>query len=109
MCYAESEDALSRQMHAFAAEHVVRGKWKKRERPVLVNSWEGAYFDFNADSVVEMAKVSKELGAELFVLDARLVRQAERRYVFARRLVGSTSKNSAARSRNLPNACAAAV
>lgn len=69
MCYAESEDALSRQMHAFAAEHVVRGKWKKRERPVLVNSWEGAYFDFNADSVVEMAKVSKELGAELFVLD----------------------------------------
>lgn len=69
MCYAETEDALSRQMHAFAAEHVVRGKCKKRERPVLVNSWEGAYFDFNADSVVEMAKVSKELGAELFVLD----------------------------------------
>ena len=69
MCYAETEDALSRQMHAFAAEHVVRGKWKKRERPVLVNSWEGAYFDFNADSVVEMAKVSKDLGAELFVLD----------------------------------------
>ena len=43
----------------------------KRERPVLVNSWEGAYFDFNADSVVEMAKVSKELGAETAELDAQ--------------------------------------
>ncbi len=69
MCYAPSEDALSLAMHAFISEHIVRGKWKKRERPVLVNNWEGTYFDFNEEKILNIARAAKETGVELFVLD----------------------------------------
>ena len=47
MCWAPDEDALSLRMPAFVGEHIVRGKWKRRERPVLVNNWEGTYFAFH--------------------------------------------------------------
>ena len=69
MCCAPDEDALSAGMHAFVSEHIVRGKWKKKERPVLFNNWEGTYFDFDADKIEAMARSAAQLGAELFVLD----------------------------------------
>ena len=69
MCWAPDEDALSLRMHAFVGEHIVRGKWKRRERPVLVNNWEGTYFDFNEEKLLSIAAAAKEAGAELFVLD----------------------------------------
>jgi alpha-galactosidase len=37
-------EGISTAMHRFVREHVVRGKWKKKERPVLLNSWEAFYF-----------------------------------------------------------------
>ncbi len=69
VCYAPDEDALSGRMHAFVSEHIIRGKWKRRERPVLVNNWEGTYFNFNSEKILAMAESAKEAGAELFVLD----------------------------------------
>ena len=69
LCYAESEDELSERMHAFVREHIVRGKWKNRERPVLVNNWEGTYFNFDEKKILSIAAAAKEVGAELFVLD----------------------------------------
>ncbi len=69
MCYAPSEDQVSLRMHAFVSEHIVRGKWKKRERPVLVNNWEGTYFDFDEEKLLAIASKAKAVGAELFVLD----------------------------------------
>lgn len=52
MACAPDEDALSARMHAFVAEHIVRGKWKKRERPVLFNNW-------RAPTSISMRKRSK--------------------------------------------------
>ncbi len=69
MCFAPDEDTMSLRMHAFVREHIVRGKWKKRERPVLVNNWEGTYFGFNEEKLLAMARSAADLGAELFVLD----------------------------------------
>lgn len=69
VCCAPDEDALSARMHAFVAEHIVRGKWKRRERPVLFNNWEGTYFNFDAEKIEAMAREAAALGAELFVLD----------------------------------------
>lgn len=60
---------ISEHMHEFVREHIVRGEWKKKERPVLLNSWEAAYFNFNESKLLKMAKTGKELGIELFVLD----------------------------------------
>ena len=48
MTYAsDGYNAMSQNMHRFVREHIVRGTWKKKERPVLLNSWEAAYFDIN--------------------------------------------------------------
>ncbi len=56
-------------MHSFVNEHIVRGMWKFRERPVLCNNWEATYFNFTESRIVELAKAARNLGVELFVLD----------------------------------------
>ncbi len=60
---------LSRNFHKVIREHVCRGKWKKRRRPILVNNWEATYFDFTGDKLADIAKQAKELGIELFAMD----------------------------------------
>lgn len=62
-------NGMSGQMHQFVREHIVRGEWKYKERPVLLNSWEAAYFDINEKQLVNLAKAGKEAGIELFVMD----------------------------------------
>ena len=69
MTYGDGFAAMSRGLHRFVREHIVRGEWKKRERPILVNSWESFYFRFHHRDLVKLAGQSRELGAELFVLD----------------------------------------
>lgn len=65
----EGFNKMSQNMHYFVNEHVVRGHWKNRERPVLLNNWEATFFDFNQSKLLHMAKDAKKLGVELFVLD----------------------------------------
>lgn len=60
---------MSRNMHRFVQNHIVRGEYQWKERPVLVNSWEAAYFDINEENLLALAKKSKDVGAELFVMD----------------------------------------
>ena len=67
-----SEDGyngMSRRMHAFVRECIVRGEWKKKPRPVLLNSWEAAYFDINESKLLKLAKEGRDVGVELFVMD----------------------------------------
>lgn len=62
-------NGMSQNMHAFVRECIVRGDWKKKVRPVLLNSWEAAYFDINESKLLKLAKAGKEAGVELFVMD----------------------------------------
>ena len=62
-------NGMSQCMHRFVREHIVRGAWKKKVRPVLLNSWEAAYFDINEKKLLQLAKAGKEAGIELFVMD----------------------------------------
>ena len=66
---AEGLGGVSRCMHRFVRHNIVRGVWKERERPVLINSWEGTGMDFDERKLLSIAKVGAELGAELFVMD----------------------------------------
>ena len=68
-CSANGFLGQSMNMHRFIREHIVRGYWKRRKRPVLLNSWEAFYFNITEQSLVSLAKSSKELGVELFVMD----------------------------------------
>jgi alpha-galactosidase len=62
-------DGLSVAFHALYRERLARGFWRDRGRPVLINNWEGTYFDFDETKLVDIAGVAKDLGVELFVLD----------------------------------------
>lgn len=59
----------SHHMHEFINEHIVRGDYKKKERPILLNNWEAHFFAFNEGKLLRLAKDAKKLGIELFVLD----------------------------------------
>lgn len=66
---AQGMNALSQIYHKAYRHNLCRGKYKTARRPVLLNSWEGVYFDFNADKLIKMAKRAAQLGIELFVMD----------------------------------------
>jgi alpha-galactosidase len=61
--------SLSDAYHGLYRERLARGYWRDRPRPVLINNWEGTYFDFNEKKLLDIAGTAKELGIELFVLD----------------------------------------
>lgn len=62
-------NVLSQNFHTLFNDHLIRGHYKGKSRPILINNWEGTYFDFNEQKILDMAKASQELGIELFVLD----------------------------------------
>lgn len=62
-------NSMSHNMHEFIKKHIVRGKWRDTVRPVLLNSWEAAYFNINEKKLLKLAKAGKEAGIELFVMD----------------------------------------
>ena len=67
---ADGLNTLSQHFHDFINEHIIRSDWKKKERPVLINSWEGFGFKFKKDDLIKkLARNAKKLGIELFVLD----------------------------------------
>ncbi len=65
----EGFNGMSQHMHAFVREHIVRGQWKNKLRPVLLNSWEATYFAINEKKLLNLAKAGKDAGIELFVMD----------------------------------------
>ena len=69
MAYGKGFGAVSRTFHQAIREHICRGEWKHKRRPVLINNWEGTYFDFTGDRLVDIAREAAALGVELFVMD----------------------------------------
>lgn len=66
---SEGIGGMSRTFHKLYRTRLCRGEFRDRHRPILINNWEATYFNFNADKIEELAKVGKELGLELLVLD----------------------------------------
>lgn len=65
----EGFGAISRNLHRTIRNHICRGEWKEKRRPVLVNNWEATYFHFTGEQLINIARGAAELGIELFVLD----------------------------------------
>lgn len=65
----EGLGGMSRTFHHFYLDHLIRSEWAKKKRPLLINSWEAAFFDFDDDKLVEFAREAKELGIDLLVMD----------------------------------------
>lgn len=66
---AEGLGGMSRTFHRLYNNNLVRGPWKKAKRPLLINNWEGTYFDFDDDKLFDIAKWAKETGIEMLVMD----------------------------------------
>ena len=67
-----SDDGIGGMSHAYHRlyrERLASGSWRDKPRPVLLNSWEGVYYSYDEDTIVEMAAAARDLGVELFVLD----------------------------------------
>ncbi|WP_338789199.1 alpha-galactosidase [Metabacillus sp. FJAT-53654] len=62
-------NGMSQTYHELFRERLVRGYWRDKVRPILINNWEATYFDFNEEKIVDIASTANNLGIELFVLD----------------------------------------
>ena len=60
---------MSRMFHRLYADNLVRGKWKKAKRPLLINNWEGTGMSFDHDKLVSFARHAKDMGIEMLVMD----------------------------------------
>ena len=61
---------LSHLYHDFYRTNLCRSKFVSEvERPVLINSWEAAFMDFDDVKLVKIAKAAKNMGVDLLVMD----------------------------------------
>ena len=66
---SEGLGGMSRSFHKLYSNNLIRGRWKKEKRPLLINSWEAAYFNFDTDKLVAFAEKAKEVGIDMIVMD----------------------------------------
>lgn len=70
MVYSEAGlNGMSQTFHKLYRTRLARGIWRDKVRPILINSWEAFYFDFDAPKLLGLADAAADLGMELFVLD----------------------------------------
>lgn len=60
---------MTRTFHDLYRNHLIRGEYRDKKRPVLINNWEATYFDFNTDKLIAIAKQATGLGIEMLVMD----------------------------------------
>ena len=60
---------MSRIFHKLYSNNLIRGEWKKKKRPLLINNWEGTGMDFDTDKLVSFARHAKNMGFEMLVMD----------------------------------------
>ena len=63
----EGLSGVSRNFHKWGRDNRLHGG--DRERKILLNSWEGVYFDINEDVMAGMMEDIASMGGELFVMD----------------------------------------
>ncbi len=60
---------MSRTYHDLYRKHLIRGEYKDKRRPILINNWEATYFNFNTEKLIDIAKQASKLGIEMLVMD----------------------------------------
>ena len=60
---------MSRTFHDLYRENLIRGEYKDKRRPILINNWEATYFDFDTDKLIDIAREASKLGIEMLVMD----------------------------------------
>lgn len=66
---AEGIGGMTRTFHDLYRTHLIRGEYRNKKRPILINNWEATYFDFDTDKLLAIAKEASALGIEMLVMD----------------------------------------
>lgn len=66
---AEGLGGMTRNFHELYRNHLIRGTYKDKKRPILINNWEATYFDFDTEKLLGIAKQASALGIEMLVMD----------------------------------------
>ena len=65
----EGLGALSRRFHRLIRQRLIPSRFKNRPRPVLINTWEAAYFNFDRKTILNIARQAADMDIDLLVLD----------------------------------------
>ena len=60
---------MSRTFHDLYRNNLIRGEYKDKRRPILINNWEATYFNFDTDKLIDIAREASKLGIEMLVMD----------------------------------------
>lgn len=60
---------MTRTYHDLYRNYLIRGEYRDKKRPILINNWEATYFDFNTEKLLSIAKEASALGIEMLVMD----------------------------------------
>ncbi|MBQ8798355.1 MAG: alpha-galactosidase [Lachnospiraceae bacterium] len=66
---AEGLNGMSHAFHDLYRTHLIRGEYRDKKRPILINNWEATYFDFNTEKLLAIAREASKLGIEMLVMD----------------------------------------
>ncbi|MBP5450988.1 MAG: alpha-galactosidase, partial [Treponema sp.] len=62
-------NGMSHAFHDLYRNHLIRSPYKNKMRPVLINNWEGTYFDFDTEKLLDIAREAHKDGIEMLVMD----------------------------------------
>jgi alpha-galactosidase len=65
----KGSDGAAQSLSAYVRNVILPPVHRKDLRPLLYNSWFATFYDVNEDQQLALAKVAKEVGAEMFVID----------------------------------------
>ena len=65
----EGIGGMSRSFHDLYRNHLIRGYYRDKKRPILINNWEATYFNFDTEKLLAIAKQAAPLGIEMLVMD----------------------------------------
>lgn len=60
---------MTRTFHDLYRKHLIRGEYRDKKRPILLNNWEATYFNFNTEKLLSIAKEAAADGIEMLVVD----------------------------------------
>lgn len=60
---------LSHNLHQGMSKYLIRDPYQGQLRPILINSWEACYFDFDGEAIYALAKSAKDCGIDMVVMD----------------------------------------
>lgn len=66
---AEGIGGMTRCFHDLYRNHLIRGEYRDKKRPILINNWEATYFDFDTNKLLDIARQASALGIEMLVMD----------------------------------------